>query len=64
MTKRWPTEEELQIAQQLEYTRAQLYDDEADPICECGYPGWCCNCERMAEEIGYWPDGSEHNVSK
>ena len=25
-------------------------DDEGDPVCECGRPGWACNCEPPDEK--------------
>ncbi len=62
MYKRWPTDEELKIAQNLENIRAQMYDEEADPICECGEVGWACRCESLAYDIGYYRDGTEYHA--
>jgi hypothetical protein len=27
-------------------------DNVADPVCECGRPGWACVCEELAFERG------------
>ncbi len=59
--KEWPTKEELQELQKTEYSRAIRFDQEPDPICECGEPGWCCRCKELAEDIGFWADGTSFN---
>ena len=61
MKSHWPTEEEIQQLQKLEDQRAREFNEESDPICECGEPGWCCCCEELAEKLGYWWDGSEYD---
>jgi hypothetical protein len=58
---RWPTEAEIKALVQEEQARAERQDDEVDPICQCGNPGYACCCEEMAKEIGYWPDGAEYD---
>ncbi|OGM10453.1 hypothetical protein A2Z67_04045 [Candidatus Woesebacteria bacterium RBG_13_36_22] len=61
MSDHWPTKEELLKAQFDENTRAMEQDDEPDPICECGQPGYACCCNCLAEKLGYWADGTEWN---
>lgn len=53
---RWPTQEEIDLLQEEEDQRARDHDEEADPICDCGNPGWSCRCEALAEICG-WPGG-------
>ena len=60
MRKRWPTPEEINRRQAAEDAAARTFNDVADLICDCGEPGWCCRCEEMAAEIGYWPDGEAY----
>jgi hypothetical protein len=59
-TRRWPTDEEICVLQKAEYKRAEEQDDYADPICSCGQPGFACMCDKMAMEIGWWPDGEPY----
>jgi hypothetical protein len=56
----WPTDEELERLQQLEYDLAEQYGDDADPICCCGEPGWMCRCDELAKKIGYYNDGTPY----
>jgi hypothetical protein len=58
----WPTRKELDILQQQENERAKMFDEEADPICECGEVGWACRCESIAYDLGYYADGSEYHA--
>lgn len=60
MIDHWPTKKELQKLRCAETLRAKKQDDEADPICECGQPGYVCICEWLAGALGYWADGTEY----
>ena len=57
---RWPTSHELRRLQEEENDRAERDNREPDPICECGEIG-ACRCEEMAEDIGYWVDGTPYD---
>jgi hypothetical protein len=58
MKHTWPSKEKIKQLQEEEYDRAYKDDDEPDPICDCGEPGYACCCRRLAEKIGTWPDGT------
>ena len=60
MFDHWPSGDELFKLQFDENTRAMEQDDESDPICQCGNPAYVCCCNALAEQLGYWPDGSEY----
>ena len=59
--KLWPTDDELKRLQAEADARADECGDESDPICDCGEPGYACQCDEMGREIGFWPDGSEYD---
>ncbi len=63
MRNNWPTSEELRQLQQEEYDRAEKFDDEADPICECGEPGYNCSCEEIAHNVGHWSNGEPYDYN-
>lgn len=60
MLNHWPSREELIKAKVAEDTRAVEQGDEPDPICACGELAFCCICEELARELGYWSDGTEY----
>ena len=52
---RWPTKQEIKFLEEEEIIRAIKMDDLEDPICQCGNPGYCCQCEELYEILGYYP---------
>ncbi len=47
---RWPTSEEIRALRKEEDLRAAEHDDMADPICDCGQPGYACRCNELRLE--------------
>jgi hypothetical protein len=60
----WPNEEEIAKLQAEEDERAEVRDDFADPICDCGEPGFACRCEALASRLGFWSNGFPYDLDE
>ena len=61
MRNRWPNDRELNEAKLRERKRAIEHNEEEDPICECGEPGWACCCDDIARHTGHYSDGTPYD---